>query len=100
MQIGLTEAIKALRTELAQAVSDGEGQPVRLRVESVKLDMQVAVTASTEADGGVKFWVLSLGGKTTEGVTGTHTVSLEFTAETADGGTVLTNSGRRTALED
>jgi hypothetical protein len=100
VEIGLTETIKALRSELAQAMADGEGQPVRLRVQSVKLDVQVAVTASTEADGGVKFWVLSAGGKAVEGVSATHTVSLELTAETADGGSVLTNSGRAPLLDD
>ncbi|MEJ8640596.1 trypco2 family protein [Streptomyces sp. MS1.HAVA.3] len=63
MEIGPAETIKALRGELAQAMADGGGQPVRLRVQSVKLDVQVAVTASAEAQGGVKFWVLSAGGK-------------------------------------
>lgn len=100
MEIGLAETIRALRGELAQAMADGEGQPVRLRVESVKLDVQVAVTASAEAQGGVKFWVLTAGGKATEGTTATHTVSLELTAETAEGGSVLTNSGRATPVED
>ncbi|WP_327290318.1 trypco2 family protein [Streptomyces sp. NBC_01198] len=100
MEIGLTETIRALRSDLAQAMADGEGHLVRLRVQSVKLDVQVAVTASKEADGGVKFWVVSGGGKAAEGVTATHTVSLEFTAERADGGSILTSSGRAALLED
>ncbi|MDN0200118.1 trypco2 family protein [Streptomyces sp. S.PNR 29] len=96
----MTDTIKALRSELAQAMADGEGQPVRLRVQSVKLDMQVAVSTSTEAEAGVKFWVLSAGGKATEDVSATHTISLELTAETADGGSILTNSGRAAVLDD
>lgn len=100
MEIGLAETIKALRGELAQAMADAEDQPVRLRVQSVKLDVQVAVTASAEAQGGVKFWVLSAGGKATGGVSATHTVSLELSAETANGGSVLTDSGRGAVLED
>ncbi|MFD8207041.1 trypco2 family protein [Streptomyces sp. NPDC059695] len=100
MEIGLADTIKALRGELSRAMTEGEGHPVRLRVQSVKLDMQVAVTASAEAGGGVKFWVLSADGKASEATSTTHTVSLELTAETADGGSVLTDSARGARLED
>ncbi|MEF9886546.1 trypco2 family protein [Streptomyces sp. P9-A4] len=100
MEIGLAETIKALRGELSRAMADGEGQPVRLRVQSVKLDVQVAVTTSAEAHGGVKFWVLAADGKATKGTSATHTVSLELTAETAEGGSVLTHSARGARLED
>ncbi|MEU9605630.1 trypco2 family protein [Streptomyces sp. NPDC048057] len=100
MEIGLAETIKALRGELAQAVADGEGQPIRFRVQSVRLDVQVAVTASKEAQGGVKFWVLSAGAGASEDASTAHTVSLELTAETADGGPVLTESAHGAVLED
>ncbi|MEU6553177.1 trypco2 family protein [Streptomyces sp. NPDC046915] len=92
MQIGLAEALRALRNELAQAALEAEGQPVRLRVETVNLDLQVAVEGSVEAGGGVKFWVLSANGKAAASKAVTHTVSLQLKAETADGNRVLTGS--------
>ncbi|MFH8616086.1 trypco2 family protein [Streptomyces sp. NPDC017979] len=100
MEIGLAQTIKALRGELAQAVADGEGQPIRFRVQSVRLDVQVAVTTSKEAQGGVKFWVLSAGAGASEDASTAHTVSLELTAETSDGTPVLTGSAHGAVLED
>ncbi|MCX5211856.1 hypothetical protein OG689_21630 [Kitasatospora sp. NBC_00240] len=100
MEIGLADTIRALRQELATAMADGEGSPVRLRVNSVKLDVEVAVTASAEANGGVRFWVVSAGGKAAGSTTATHTVSLELTAETDQGGAVLTSSDAGVLLPD
>ncbi|GAA2982580.1 trypco2 family protein [Kitasatospora sp. NPDC058063] len=100
MEIGLADTIRALRQELATAMADGEGSPVRLRVNSVKLDVEVAVTASAEVEGGVKFWVVSGGAKAAGARTATHTVSLELTAETEQGGAVLTNSEAGILLPD
>ncbi|MGP8300384.1 trypco2 family protein [Streptomyces inhibens] len=90
--IGISDTIRALRQELVAAVNDGEGQPVRFHVDSVDLEMQVEVTASAEVNGGIKFWVLTAGGKATGGASTTHTVSLHLKAETADGGRVVTSN--------
>ncbi|MFH9084651.1 MULTISPECIES: trypco2 family protein [unclassified Streptomyces] len=92
MEIGLADALKALRDELAQATHEAEGHAVRLHVESVDLNLQVAVTDSLEAGGGVKFWVVSANGKATGTTAVTHTVSLRLKAETADGNRVLTGA--------
>lgn len=92
MEIRLADALKALRSELAQAALEAEGQPVRLHVETVNLDLQVSVTDSLEAGGGVKFWVVSADAKATGSTAVTHTVSLQMKAEKADGGRVLTGS--------
>jgi len=48
--IGLAGAIDARRTELADAVSRGQGERMRFRIEPIELSMQVVVTK--QADGG------------------------------------------------
>ncbi|WP_369260426.1 trypco2 family protein [Streptomyces sp. R35] len=93
MEIRLADALKALRNELADASLQSAGQPVRLLVETVDLELQVAVTHAKEGGGGVKFWVLTADGKASASTAVTHTVSLQLKAETADGGRVLTGSG-------
>ncbi|MCQ4206877.1 trypco2 family protein [Streptomyces longispororuber] len=103
MEIGLAAALKGLRTELAEAALDAEGDPVRLLVESVDLELQVAVTDATEAGGGVKFWVVSLDGKVSGSTAVTHTVKLQLSAETVAGDRVRTGSrdgGRTPAADD
>jgi hypothetical protein len=100
VDIGLAETVRSLRRELVTAMEDGEGASVRLRVQSVKLEIQVAVTASGESNGDVKFWVLSAGGKAAESTSFTHTLSLELAAETNQGGTVHISSDAGTALPD
>ncbi|MFC8127385.1 trypco2 family protein [Streptomyces sp. NPDC057302] len=102
MEIGLAEALRALRDELAAAALEAAGQPVRLHVETINLDLQVAVTNSVEAGGGVRFWVLSADTKAARNTAVTHTVSLQLKAETATGGRVRTSSdeGERLPLPE
>ncbi|MFI5798437.1 trypco2 family protein [Streptomyces sp. NPDC051677] len=98
MEIGLADALKALRDELAEAMRESAGHPVRLHVETVNLDLQVAVTQAEEGGGGVKFWVVSADGKASQTISATHTVSLQLKAETTDGGRVLTGLGEADAV--
>ena len=100
VEIRLADALKALRDELAQATLEAEGQPVRLHVETVNLELQVSVTDSLEAGGGVKFWVLSADAKAAGSTAVSHTVSLQLKAETADGSRVLTGPADRVHLND
>lgn len=61
--VGLVEAVAALRAELAEAVAAGAEADIQFPVESVQLAFQVGVTASEQAQGGLKFWVVELGGE-------------------------------------
>ncbi|CAL9327221.1 trypco2 family protein [Streptomyces sp. SudanB182_2057] len=94
MEIGLADALRALRAELAEATLEAAGDTVRLHVEQVDLNLEVSVQRATEGGGGVRFWVLSADAKAARETTITHTVSLRLTAETAGGGRVLTGDGR------
>jgi hypothetical protein len=86
--IGLQEAIQAVRAELTSAMAAGTGEQIRFRVRSVELEFQVAVERSTEGSGKVRFWVVDLtaGGKL--GSVSTHTVRVGLDPVDAAGGDV------------
>lgn len=61
--IPLSQMIKELRAELDKTVKEGDGESLRLRVDGIELDLQVAVTqevgGTTGGEAGVKFWVFN-----------------------------------------
>ena len=61
-EIGLSDVVRALRVELESAMSEGEDQRVQFEAKSIAMEFQVGVTKTAEAKGGVRFWVLELGG--------------------------------------
>ncbi|MEU9121087.1 trypco2 family protein [Streptomyces sp. NPDC048506] len=91
MDIELADLLTSLRSEINRARIDAAGEDVRFRVNSIDLEVQVEVEKSGEAGAGVKFWVLSIGGKGSAKSTQTHVVKLSLTAETDTGGPVLTS---------
>lgn len=61
--VGLVETLAALRAELARAVDEAAGEEVQFPVDSVQVAFQVGVTADRQAQGGLRFWVVELGGQ-------------------------------------
>jgi hypothetical protein len=61
-QIGLRETIEALREELSEAMESGGDAEIQFPVGAVELEVNVGVTRTAEAKGGVRFWVVELGG--------------------------------------
>jgi Trypsin-co-occurring domain 2 len=61
-RIDLVETLDALRAELATAVDRAAGQPIEFPVNQIELEFQVGVTRAAEGKGGVRFWVVELGG--------------------------------------
>ncbi|MGW6023933.1 trypco2 family protein [Streptomyces sp. NPDC055214] len=59
-EIGLGEAIKALREELTEAKGEGEGSWMRFQVSPVDLELQLVVTKN--AQGKIGWKVLEAGG--------------------------------------
>lgn len=60
------------------ALEQGEGEEVRFALGPVELEFQVEVSNDAGVDGGVKFWVVSLGGRGTRSSGQTHTVRLSL----------------------
>ncbi len=89
-RIGLKEALSALRQELSEAILAAPNEWLRFQVDEVTLQFQVEVERTTEGGGGIKFWVVELGGKRAATSTTTHTVTIPLKPVRKDGGPVLT----------
>ncbi|MGW5481846.1 trypco2 family protein [Streptomyces sp. NPDC004008] len=90
MDIELADLLKSLRSEISRARMDAAGEDVRFRINSIDMEVNVAVEKSAEANAGVRFWVVSLGGKASAKSAETHVVKLSLTAESDTGDPILT----------
>jgi len=77
--VGLADAVRALRSEIATAMADGDGQRLRFELDAVEMEFLLEVSKDAEAEGGVKFWVVSLGAKAGASSGSTHRVKLSLT---------------------
>ncbi|MEV8539647.1 trypco2 family protein [Streptomyces sp. NPDC051572] len=71
--IALAEAIRELRSELDQAITDADGQNLRFEVGPIELEVTVAISKDVSAGGKVKFWVIEADG---QGRAGSSTAQL------------------------
>ncbi|WP_439678242.1 trypco2 family protein [Embleya sp. MST-111070] len=58
----MAEVIDRIRAELIDAAGRAAGAGVHFPVGSVQIELQVGVTKSADAKGGVKLWVVDLAG--------------------------------------
>lgn len=93
VEIPLAEAIRALRSELVKAARQGAGEEVRFALGPIDLELQVEASAEAGLSGGIKFWLVSLGGSGTRRSAATHTVKLSLTPVSASGEDVIIRSG-------
>jgi Trypsin-co-occurring domain 2 len=77
--IGLAEAIDQVRTELEQAIKDGERSAVAFRAGPVELEFEVAFAKTGGVEGGLQLSVLSFGAKGERSSTATHRVKVALT---------------------
>ena len=73
---GLADTIAALRSELAAAMAEGKDKDLHFELGEVGVEFQVVVSRDVSADGGIRFGVVSFGGKGSLGDEGTHRISL------------------------
>jgi Trypsin-co-occurring domain 2 len=78
-RIPLSDAIRALRRELVEAVKEGKDQEVKFALGPIELELQVEVSSTGGGEAGIKFWVLSLGGKGERSSGRTQTVRISLT---------------------
>jgi hypothetical protein len=77
--LGLGKAIDQVRTELEQAIRDGESSPVAFRAGPVELEFEVAFAKTGGVEGGFQLSVLSFGAKGERSSTATHRVKVALT---------------------
>ena len=65
-KIGLKETLEALRTELALSTLFSEGKEIRFDVGEIELELQFVIEKTKEGKGGIKFWVVEMGGGMSE----------------------------------
>ena len=92
IDLPLADFIIALKRELRIAVHETGNEKPKLSVNKIDLELQVAVTKDESAEGGLKVWVLSLGGKASTSNKQTHTLKLSLDA--------LTETGSKLAIND
>jgi Trypsin-co-occurring domain 2 len=84
--VGLADAIRELRRELIEAMNEGQGKPIRFELGPVEMEFLLEVSKDAGGEAGVKFWVISLGGKGSVSSGSTHRVKLSLTPKDASGG--------------
>jgi hypothetical protein len=104
--VGLADAVKALRSELIEAVTDGQGEWMRFSLDPIELTMQAVVTK--DVNGKIGWKVLEFGAKydaqTTQSITlkltpqwrqpdGTLTTNFTIAGETPPGAQFGPQSG-------
>jgi hypothetical protein len=72
----LAETIASLRAELSTAMAEGQDSQLHFALGPVEVEFQVAVTRDAGVDGGVRFGVVSFGGKGNLSNAATHRISM------------------------
>jgi S-adenosylmethionine synthetase len=83
--VPLSDLVEAVREELQEASLKGRGSALQFEIDKVEIAAQVEAVRAHEGGGGLKVWVVSLGGKASSENTSTHTVTLTMTAVRDDG---------------
>jgi Trypsin-co-occurring domain 2 len=79
LQIPLAAAIRALRSELLEAVRAGEDDEIRFALGPIELELTVEATRERGGDAGVRFSLLSAGARSTRASGSTQVVRLTLT---------------------
>jgi hypothetical protein len=83
--IPLSDAIRALRSEIVEAMREGEDADVRFRLGPIELEFGLEVGRTKGGEAGIAFWVIRLGGRGERSSATTHTVKLVLTPVGVDG---------------
>ncbi len=83
--VGLADAIAALRAELTTAMTDGADAALQFELGPVEMEFLLEVQREAGGKAGVKFWVVSLGGKGAVTSGSTHRVTLSLTPKDRSG---------------
>jgi Trypsin-co-occurring domain 2 len=89
--IELAEVIGELRRELQQAMTAGQGEPLRFELGPVELEATVAVEKGGGGGAKVRFWVIELGGDAKASQASTQRIRLALQPR-------LTSSGEKALI--
>ncbi len=95
----LADVVRALRRELVAATTEGEGSTLRFQLGPVELEFLVDIRREAGADAGVRFGVVSFGGRGTVTSGSTHRVKLVLMPQDASGRPAHVSSAGRDVPE-
>lgn len=88
-EIGLSEMIVALRSELLKAQTEGIEKDLKFKIEQIELEVELVTTKEGEGSGSVKFWVYNAEMKAKVGTERTHRLLLKLKPESSGGDTFV-----------
>ncbi|GAA2781860.1 trypco2 family protein [Kitasatospora sp. CM 4170] len=89
LDIGLADAVAAVRDELLEAAARGTGQDLAFTVGPVEMEFEVELRADANAKGKFKVWAVTAEAGAGVSRGRTHRVSFTLTPRSADGADLL-----------
>ena len=77
-EIPLSLMLRTLRRELSASAKEARDEDLQFQLEGVELELKVTMSFAAGAEGGVKFWLVSLGAKSEHSGASTHTFKLRL----------------------
>ena len=76
--IGLKEAVVALRKELLEAQKEAADQDLKFKIDEIELELELVTSKEGEGGGGVKFWVYNAEAQVSANEAKTHKLKLRL----------------------
>src|SRR5262245_22854240 len=99
LAIPLAAAIQALRAEVVEAMRQAGDEEVRFALGPIELELQVEASREASGEAGIKFWLVSIGGRGSRSSSTTHTINLTLTPVSPTGEEIVVRPPVRTAQE-
>lgn len=77
-EILLADAIADLRSELAKAIAEGVDHNIRFKPGPIELELCLEIRKEGSGKGGIKFWVVELGGEIKSAGAQIHKIKLNL----------------------
>jgi hypothetical protein len=87
--IDLAEAIQQLRAQLVKAVEEGKDKELKFGLDTIELELQVAVTKGAGGKAGIKVWLINAEGDSSVAKESLQKVKLVLKPKGPGGGEVL-----------
>ena len=85
MEIGLADAVTAVREELTRAAAQGAGEDWQFSVGPVQMEFEVELRADARAKGGFRVWAVTADAEAGVARARTHRISFTLTPRRTDG---------------
>jgi hypothetical protein len=72
----LASTIKQLRVELTKAMAEGQGEELLFGLGPIELELLMDIKNETGVEGGIKFNIITLGGRKLRALANSHKITL------------------------